>query len=140
MKVWALALVALLIGAGAVTASLLISRPDPTRDARDVTKPVAPEPAFTVIDGTDGAPASPTPTPSSSPRLVPVGEQEEASTPTRNSGRERVSVQSGEIEESSTDQELEEEEAERELEEEEARQKAKDDREKQRARNRDADD
>lgn len=129
MKAWAIALVALIVGAGAVIASLLAVQSDRTSDGNRVSSPVAGEPSFTVID--DQPKASPSPIPSGEPSLSPIGITDDpapTATPRRRSRRSIVRVQSGEIEESSTDQELEEEEAEREAEEEEERAKAREER------------
>ena len=132
MKAWAIALVALIVGAGAVIASLLAVQPDRTSDDR-VSSGGAFEPSFTVID--DAPKASASASPSAEPQLVPIGlpddEPAPAAVPTRRPGRSRINVQSGEVEEASTDQELEEEEAEQEAEESEARAKAREERREQ---------
>lgn len=125
MKAWTVALVALIVGAGAVIASLLFVRPDRTAPTSSGSSPVSGEPSFTVIDDTPNTTPSPTPT-NGDVLITRAGEAAEPQ-PTATGSRRRstVRVQSGEIEESSTDQKLEEEEDERKLEESEDRAKAR---------------
>ena len=121
-------LLALAVTAAAVSASVVIPRIDRTSGAPANTASAEPDVGFTVIDDADPSP-TPSPAPSTTPQLGrPSEAAADTAVPTSGVGSRRVSVQSGENEEASTDQELEEEEEERRLEEAEERAKAREDR------------
>lgn len=125
---------ALAVTTVAVIASVVIPRLDRTGSRPTDPARTSPGVTFTVIDDPDPSP-TPSPSPSAPPRSVRTVETAvDTEAPTRRVGPRRVSVQSGEVEEESTDQDLEEEEEERKLEEEEERAKAREER-----RNRDDD-
>lgn len=105
-------LLAVAVAAVAVIASIVIPRIDRTSVRPADSARAAPDVAFTAVDDTPSP--TPSPSPSPSPRSVQRAPEpaEETPGPTRRTGARRVSVQSGEIAEDSTDQDLESEEAE----------------------------
>ena len=133
MKAWAIALVALVAAAGAVTGAILIPRGERSRDKERLTNPVSGQPSFTVIDdGKTGKKpsASATPAPAGTGSATRSGSGGGTTSATRPNRGTSTHVTSGEFAESSDGED--ELEAEQEEEEEEAEQEAKEEADKQR--------